>query len=296
MGVLLVFILASIFAVILIAINVIYAPVPEPMTTLGISEMDVKIDNTRNIKELDKMNIKYGHCKSNVNAYAKNDIKNGQFESFNNHVFDNQSDAIVQFNNSSTCVDNPKNYDSSHGLSTVYNNLITSAQNNISGLNKHNVDENDEHLIIDQNENGIVLKQGYSNNESYKPIGTDQIMYPYGDNILRYDNLGCYENLNDIGIRKVYDTSERYLCESNIKFDSINKVRTGFINANGNVIDQNADLYVPRLYMTSDASVMGMSHYNSSSGNSADVDQIGSIPVNDYDGEPLPVNSFDSGC
>ena len=58
------------------------------------------------------------------------------------------------------------------------------------------------------------------------------------------------------------------------------------------IVEQTINFYVPRLYMGKDPFIRGTAYASLSIESPADIDQVGSIPVNDYDGEPVPVSSF----
>jgi hypothetical protein len=57
-------------------------------------------------------------------------------------------------------------------------------------------------------------------------------------------------------------------------------------------VTQDIMVHVPRLYMGKDPYISGISYAGASIEIPADIDQIGSIPVNDFDGDPVPIGSF----
>jgi hypothetical protein len=69
------------------------------------------------------------------------------------------------------------------------------------------------------------------------------------------------------------------------------------IGADGKTTTQNVNLYVPKTYigghhLDNGRIVRGGNLSNKLYENQADVDQIGSIPVNNYYGEPIPIDSL----
>ncbi|VBB18060.1 hypothetical protein YASMINEVIRUS_523 [Yasminevirus sp. GU-2018] len=138
----------------------------------------------------------------------------------------------------------------------------------------------------------------------------DRITYPSADDIVRYNGYGCYQNIDTKDVRKVkvtktgeatdvargYAGSCRPYTDESITEGAVNAVNASFYSPMTNdVTDIRASsirFHVPKLYMGRDPYISGVSYAKMSIGGPADVDQIGSIPVNDYDGEPVPVGSF----
>jgi hypothetical protein len=140
----------------------------------------------------------------------------------------------------------------------------------------------------------ILLKQGYNDSGSNKPNTGNSIMYPSADDVVRYNGPGCFQDLDTRNIRKVIDNDiNKPMCLSNMTPGAINKIKTKFMEGE-KIIDQEVDLYVPEVYMGLDPYIKGVSYSSYSIEIPADIDQIGSIPVNDYQGEPKPVNDFAS--
>jgi hypothetical protein len=71
----------------------------------------------------------------------------------------------------------------------------------------------------------------------------------------------------------------------------INNITPSFLMPDNVVKSQDVHFYVPNLYMGFDPYIRGMSYANMSLEIPADIDQIGSIPVNDYQGDPMPIGS-----
>jgi hypothetical protein len=180
---------------------------------------------------------------------------------------------------------------------------------------KSNEGKNDEYLQTNQtvlpmvittngnknNKERILLKQGYNSNGSDTPNTGDLITYPNADDVMRYRGPGCYQNIDTKNVRKLKlneintKTCQPYTDKS-IRENAYNKVTTKFITptpANGsNVATRDAYIFVPKLYMGKDPYIDGISYATKTIEIPADIDQIGSIPVNDYDGEPVPIGSF----
>ena len=68
-----------------------------------------------------------------------------------------------------------------------------------------------------------------------------------------------------------------------------NNYQTGIVTANGRIVNHNVSTFMPVAYMGSDPyGGRGVSYANKCISGPADVDQIGSIPVNNYNGQPKP--------
>jgi hypothetical protein len=203
-------------------------------------------------KKMSDMEINTTTCPK-PNIYIKTGNKNIRLNSRYYDVYDD---------NDSYDIDN-NSYESFESCNNTYLptdfNTSTDNINNLdssNGLSTMDVDE----LNIFKNNITDLQKNDITNQ-------TDN--YGYSSNISKIDNNSSYSNV----------------C------DSINTFHNNFISTNGNVIQQKTNMYVPKLYMVSNLDVSG-NYNNSNIERPSDVDQIGSIPVNDYDGEPLPVNSM----
>jgi hypothetical protein len=120
----------------------------------------------------------------------------------------------------------------------------------------------------------------------------NKMMYPRDDNIIRYDGTGCYSGITNNTIKKKVDNKKNEpLCRSSVKTDKINNVKTGIISASGEVVLNNINFYVPKTYMGGDPFIRGSNFGAIDFEPQADIDQIGSIPVNDYHGNPVPIGS-----
>jgi hypothetical protein len=150
-------------------------------------------------------------------------------------------------------------------------------------------------LVINQghDKETVILKQGYNSSGADKPNIGDDITYPDGNDIVRYNGPGCYENLDTKQIRRVNINRTRGpICRATLREGSVNNIKSGFMTAGGDIINQNIDFYVPRTYLGNDPFIDGTSYAQLTIESPADIDQIGSIPVNDYDGEPVPIESY----
>lgn len=101
-------------------------------------------------------------------------------------------------------------------------------------------------------------------------------------------NIYLSQGYNDESCqRKVsINNFDRLVCTKNNRYDMNNNITTEYIAADGSILNQNVDFYVPRVYMDTGVS---SSYIDMTLDQHADVDQIGSMPINDYLGEPEPV-------
>jgi hypothetical protein len=173
---------------------------------------------------------------------------------------------------------------------------------NVSGVNLENFGDFGD---SGKAEPTSLLKQGYHSNPS-DPLTVNRgadIYYPDYDDILRYDGPGCYENRSNNEIRKVQlqvaDKPIVQKCEGGLNIAKVNSVRKLTLTADGEIVDQNVDFYIPETYLgvsgQRGAMITGYPSFENKShdqGEPADIDQIGSIPVNNYRGEPVPIGSF----
>ena len=150
----------------------------------------------------------------------------------------------------------------------------------------------------------------------------DAIKNPRHDDILRYDGPGCFESGGSEKIRRVEledrlgpnfdligpDEVRRYQlvndphvdrCRGKPQIASVNTGRRLTLTADGQVVDQHVNYYIPQTYLGAAGQRVGMpTGYPSlddivrENGEPADVDQIGAIPVNNFEGEPVPIGSI----
>jgi hypothetical protein len=172
----------------------------------------------------------------------------------------------------------------------------------------------------------IYLQQGYSDSPSDGHPSTDAnridsdgefMYYPDHENVLRYGGKGCYRNIRTAKARKVKLTKpdfSRSCARLDAQIEGNNpmshpKIRPQTHNYAMKLFDATGKEYpvmhkvhVPPTYMGVINGIRGnptfkedVRYFNGVSGSSlsfpADVDQIGSIPVNNYQGEPVPVGS-----
>lgn len=82
-------------------------------------------------------------------------------------------------------------------------------------------------------------------------------------------------------------------CMVNVNMGNRNTYQTGYVTADGKILNQKVDMFIPQVYMGNDPyGGRGISYANKNIERSADIDQIGSIPVNDYNGQPKPTFSI----
>ena len=148
----------------------------------------------------------------------------------------------------------------------------------------------------------VMIRQGYHTRptEPDRDVTLDQIVRPNADDIVRYNNMGVYKNIDKRQIKKV-SASELSVPSTRpygglMREGGNNRLTVKFMspqtNDPNNVETSSVNLYVPRLYMGKDPDVLGISYSSMELETPADVDQIGSIPINDYDGEPVALDSM----
>lgn len=147
----------------------------------------------------------------------------------------------------------------------------------------------------------ILLRQGYSSIPPDSQNKGDNITYPSADDVVRYNGDGCFKGQDMRYIRKMeakdlVTKSCRPYTDLKTKEGSINNKKLKMMTAGSNsanyVVEENINFYVPRLYMGKDPTISGISYAQMNIENPADIDQIGSIPVDDYSGEPVPVSAY----
>ena len=157
-------------------------------------------------------------------------------------------------------------------------------------------------IETDSNKPRIFLKQGYHSTPSERNmVNRDQdILNPRHDDILRYSGPGCFENNSTEKVRKaqLVDEPSVQTCKNDLRIASVNTVRKLTLTADGRVEDQHVNFYIPQTYLGASGQRVGMptgypglNDIIRYSGEPADVDQIGAIPVNNYEGFPQPYNS-----
>lgn len=155
----------------------------------------------------------------------------------------------------------------------------------------------------DTNKPRLFLRQGYHTSPSERNFVNrgDAIMNPRHDDILRYNGPGCYENLEKKGIRKVQlvNKPNQQRCEDKLYPAAVNTVRTQTMTAGGTIVDKNVNFYIPYTYLGVAGQRSGMptgypswANIARMDGEPADIDQIGAIPVNNYEGDPVPIGSI----
>lgn len=146
----------------------------------------------------------------------------------------------------------------------------------------------------------ILLRQGYSSSPTDTSNIGDKITYPDADDVVRYNGDGCYKDDDIRYMRKlqekdlITDSCRPYAAST--KEEAYNKYKLRMMTAGSNsanyAVDEKINFYVPRLYMGRDPTISGVSYAQMSVETPADIDQIGSIPVDNYDGEPVPLSAF----
>lgn len=158
-------------------------------------------------------------------------------------------------------------------------------------------------IATDSSKPRIFLRQGYHTTPSERNLVNrdEAIINPRHDDILRYNGPGCFESGGTEKIRRVELVPEPPIdgCRNNLKIASVNTGRRLTLTADGEVVDQNVNYYIPQTYLGASGQRVGMptgypslDNITRDLGEPADIDQIGSIPVNNYEGEPVPIGSI----
>jgi hypothetical protein len=161
-----------------------------------------------------------------------------------------------------------------------------------------NIIENSDIENSDLSGKPIIIRQGYQSSD--QNIGNN-ITYPAADDIVRYRGPGCYKNIDITDTNDTNDTkpANNRTCRpyaGKIRENAYNIIKTNFLspssNDPNNTIQQDIKLYVPRVYMGKDPYISGISYASMNLEIPADIDQMGQIPVNDFNGEPVAINSL----
>lgn len=208
-----------------------------------------------------------------------------------NTINDNDNDDIGE----------KSKYDISNTTSKAENfENFNVAKDDISGNAK---EDGIQSTIIETNFNRpmLFLGQGYYSTPLDRNMVNrdDAIKNPDHNDILRYDGSGCYTNLKNIEgdqqrrvqmIHKPENKTQK--CKDRLKIASVNTVRTKVLTSNGDVIHQYVNFYIPQTYLEgTKRGMQSIDAFAKDHGEPADIDQIGSIPVNNYKGEPVPIGS-----
>lgn len=169
-------------------------------------------------------------------------------------------------------------------------NLYSQQQMNVNSLTNPTDIRKDSTPVIT---NTVVLSQGYHSSDKVNKGNT--ITYPSDDDIVRYD--GCYKDIRprNVSFKETQKVCRPYTGDT-VRENSSNVVNAPFMspftNRVGDIKSRDMKFFVPTVYMGRDPNISGISYAKMSIGGPADVDQIGSIPVNDFDGEPVPLNGL----
>jgi hypothetical protein len=180
-------------------------------------------------------------------------------------------------------------------------------------------------IATDSNKPRIFLRQGYQTTPSERNMVNrdDAIRNPRHDDIMRYNGPGCFERGGSEKVRRVQladrtdganikrigpDEMRRYQfvdnpavdkCRGTPQVATVNTGRRLTLTADGKIVDQHVNYYVPQTYLGASGQRVGMptgypafDNIARDIGEPADVDQIGSIPVNNFEGEPVPIGSI----
>jgi hypothetical protein len=178
-----------------------------------------------------------------------------------------------------------------------FNNITKSNENN----NEHSSHVNESILplvvtndVYDKNKthnhhtNVTLIRDGYHKTSSDKPNTGELILYPDDSDTFIYKTNA----LNMVDNRKIQSNMHNIPSEVKGQLYKSNTIKTKIMTGNG-IVDQNITLTMPKLYMGAvGPNMRGFDSGGLSIERPADIDQIGSIPVNDYYGEPLPSNSL----
>lgn len=148
-------------------------------------------------------------------------------------------------------------------------------------------------LSLDDKE--LLLRQGYLSHID------DKIINPLTDDSISYNGTKCLVNCNNdeqtriVSCRQVNKRKCRPYIDK-IEEGNINVIRSGFMSPMSNKISDvrygNMKFYVPKVYMGDNPYISGVNNNDVSLESPADIDQIGSDPLNDSDTLPVPISAF----
>ena len=138
----------------------------------------------------------------------------------------------------------------------------------------------------------VFISQGMARTGADSPNKGDSITYPDHDDIVRYNGPGCYQNAASRKIRRVEATNQRLpICKGKVNSGRVNSLDLKIIGPSGQISEHTANFYVPHMYMGGDHNLRGCNFGVIDYDGPADVDQVGSIPTNDYRGQPVPMGT-----
>ena len=137
-----------------------------------------------------------------------------------------------------------------------------------------------------KSENGYLTKVEVDNVKRQNPIHkVEHYSNTYENQIVNTFKPNNNKTRHHININKKDNSN----CVLNEYIGGRNTYQTRYVTADGTISNQNVDIFMPQVYMGTDPyGGSGVSYVNTNIERSADIVQIGSIPVNDYNGQPKP--------
>lgn len=174
--------------------------------------------------------------------------------------------------------------------SDQYNEHYDNNNNNNDDNNKNDNDNNNDKYggSNERDRNRVMLTQGMRKTPDFGEF----ITFPKYDDIVRYSGSGCYQNAPSDEVRHVKATNTRIpICKGRVNTGRVNSIDLTVIGANGDTSNHIANFYVPITYMDGNEGLKGSNYVMIDYDGPSDIDQIGSIPTNDYKGLPVPYGS-----
>lgn len=151
-------------------------------------------------------------------------------------------------------------------------------------------------IFRETNNNG---KEGFDNTNIAYPSEINVLKYTHDNDNIKYVNVSedikkytqepqhtLGMNINKCG-NSICKTQDSNVCNKDFNVTFHNRNNTYYPN-----VDQKVNMQIQKAYMGENPYIKGVSYVDMKIENEADVDQIGSIPVNDYNGEPMPLLLF----
>ena len=141
-----------------------------------------------------------------------------------------------------------------------------------------------------KSENGYLTKIEVDNVKRQNPIHKGE----HSNNTYDTQIVDTFKPNNNNAIDRInINKKDNSNCVLNEYTGGHNTYQRGYVTADGNIVNQNVDIFTPHVYMGTDPyGGRGVSYANTNIERSVDIDQIGSIPVNDYNGQPKPTFSI----
>lgn len=200
------------------------------------------------------------------------------------YIVDNKLSDIVINIPQSLCQNVSENY--GHNKKVIEKFADVPKNNNVDAIEYLNEIPSNRYNNPERNKK--LLKQGYLFN-IYR-TNTYDIMYPEVDDIFKFDDNGNHQNINTVRRISINNINEP-ICDPQLKKNIVHFVRDPILMADGSIMDVNAKIFIPKTYMGGYLNIKGYNYGDTTLETNSDIDQIGSIPTNDYYGEPKPIGT-----